>query len=66
MQVQTLTITTEAETIGNVNFQITTFEQTITVFCDCCPNQQSGTKTQLERQGWSIGRNAEFCPNCNF
>jgi hypothetical protein len=66
MQIQTLTITTETQTTSdNSSFKITTFEQTTTAFCDCCPNQSTGTKRQLENSGWFLGRNEEFCPDCN-
>lgn len=40
--------------------------ETIKAFCDCCDNQQNGTKEQLENSGWHCGRNEQFCPECNF
>lgn len=66
MTVQTLTITTETTQAAGANFKVTTFEQTTTAFCDCCPNQANGTKEGLERQGWSMGSREQFCPDCNF
>jgi len=65
MQIQTTTITTETMEVLGDNFQITTFEQSISAFCDCCSNQASGTKTSLENSGWYLGRNEQFCPECN-
>lgn len=65
MQVQTTTITTETMTAIGANFQITTFEQATTAFCDCCDNQASGTKDELKRRGWYLGQREEFCPECN-
>jgi hypothetical protein len=65
MQIQTTTITTETANIIGANFQITTFEQTVSAFCDCCDSQASGAETVLEKQGWFLGSQAQFCPNCN-
>lgn len=65
MQFQTTSITTETANVLGANFTITTFEATITVFCDTCANSESGTKDTLENSGWFCGRNAEFCPTCN-
>lgn len=65
MQIQTTTITTENQIALGENFQITTFEQSITAFCDCCPNNQTGTKSQLENQGWFLGQREQFCAECN-
>ncbi len=64
MQIETTTKTTQSQTVEGVNFQITTFEQSISAFCDCCPNQSSGTKSSLENSGWFLG-NEQFCPECN-
>ncbi len=66
MQIQTTTKTIENQTVEGVNFQITTFEQSITAFCDCCPNQLSGTKSSLENHGWFLGNESQFCPECNY
>lgn len=66
MQVETTITTTETQTVGNMNFQIKTFEQTISAFCDCCPNQANGTKPELEKRGWELNANSQFCPNCNY
>jgi hypothetical protein len=55
MQTQTLTITTETMNASGENFQITTFENRISAFCDCCSNQASGTKIELQNQGWFVG-----------
>lgn len=66
MTVETTTITTDNMTVENLPFTITTFEQTTTAFCDCCPNQATGTKEQLKRQGWSFGNGSEFCSECNY
>lgn len=66
MQTNTLTITTDTMTTSfGANFQITTFEQTISAFCDCCDNQSNGTKEELTRRGWGFGNGSEFCPDCN-
>lgn len=65
MQIETTVITTETTQVLGSNFQITTFEQSITAFCDCCDNNQTGTKTQLKNNGWHCGRNEQFCPECN-
>ena len=65
MQIQTTTITTENTQVLGTNFQITTFDQKTTAFCDCCRNSQSGTKEQLKNYGWGFSQGAEFCPNCN-
>lgn len=66
MTVQTLTITTETTQADGVNFKVTTFEQTVSAFCDCCPNQQTGIENGLRRAGWHLGQNEQFCPDCNF
>ena len=65
MLAETLTITTETQIADGVSFQITTFENTITAFCDCCSNSADGTKSELENRGWHCGRNEQFCPDCN-
>ncbi len=65
MQVQTTTTTTETMNAGGANFQIKTVEQTTTAFCDCCPNQSTGTESELKRRGWGFGNGSEFCPDCN-
>lgn len=65
MQIQTTIITTEQTTSFGVNFQITTFEQTVSAFCDTCSANDEGTETVLENQGWHLGRREQFCPNCN-
>lgn len=65
MQTQTTTITTDAMNAHGASFQITTFEQTTTAFCDVCDNQASGTKATLQNQGWHLGQHEEFCPECN-
>ncbi len=65
MQVQTTTTTTENVSALGANFQIVTFEQTITAFCDTCANNANGTITALENQGWHLGRNEQFCSECN-
>lgn len=66
MQVQTTTTTTEIHTAETANFIVTTFEQQTVVFCDACPNQETGTRKELERRGWYLGNREEFCPECNF
>ena len=66
MQIEQMTITTEKQVSFGDEFQITTFEQTVTAFCDCCPNQAVGAKTKLENQGWFLGQKAQFCPDCNY
>lgn len=66
MQIQTLTITTETTTAVGANFKVTTFEAKLTAFCDCCENQATATKTELNQRGWGFTRGAEFCPDCNF
>ncbi|HEX8248983.1 MAG TPA: hypothetical protein VF599_12470 [Pyrinomonadaceae bacterium] len=65
MLAETLTITTETQNAQGAGFQITTFEMTQSVFCDCCSNSADGTKTELTRRGWSFAQGAEFCPDCN-
>jgi hypothetical protein len=65
MQVQTTITTTETIPVSNNFFKITTYEMTISAFCDCCINQASGTKTELENAGWSFGTGSEFCSECN-
>jgi hypothetical protein len=65
MQIQTTTITSETQSALGESFQITTYEQTTTAFCDCCPNQGTGTRKELERRGWYLGSREEFCPECN-
>lgn len=66
MQVQTTTITTETTTAIGANFKVTTFEQTTTAFCDCCPNQSTGTVNELKQRGWTVSQGSEFCPECNY
>ncbi len=66
MQIETTTITTESTQVLGANFQVTTFEQQITAFCDICPNNATAAKETLENRGWYLGRNEEFCPECNF
>lgn len=66
MQVQTTTIETTNTAAAGANFQVTTFEQKTTAFCDCCDNQSTGTKDELKRRGWEFGGGAEFCPECNY
>ncbi len=66
MQVQTTTVTTETMSVENNQFQITNFEEAVTAFCDCCPNQATGTKDELARRGWWVGQNEQFCGECNF
>ena len=63
MQIQTRTKTMPVQ---NINFQITSFEQTTTAFCDCCDNQATATKDELKRRGWGFAQGSEFCPDCNF
>ncbi len=65
MQATTTTITTENTNVFGANFQITTFEQATTAFCDCCDTSADGTKNQLENSGWFMGSREQFCPNCN-
>lgn len=65
MQIETTTITTENTIAANVPFTVTTFEQTVSAFCDCCDNEANGAKETLENQGWYLGSKAQFCPNCN-
>ncbi len=65
MQIQTTTITTEAMNVIGANFQITTFEQTTSAFCDTCDSQADGAESVLESRGWFLGSKAQFCPNCN-
>ncbi len=66
MQIQTTTITTETMESFGANFQITIYEQKMTAFCDCCDNQSTGTKQQLENRGWEMNANCQFCPECNL
>lgn len=66
MQIETTTITTETMNVIGTNFQITTYEQSISAFCDCCPNQANGAKEILENRGWFLGSQSQFCPECNF
>ena len=66
MQIQTTTITTETQNVFGQNFVINTYEQTVSAFCDTCDNQANGAKANLERQGWSLGSNSQFCPECNY
>ena len=56
MQIQTTTITTETIPVSLDFFKVTTYEMPIIAFCDCCANQASGTKTELENAGWSFGK----------
>jgi hypothetical protein len=65
MQIQTTTITTENTTSFGANFQITTFEQTVSAFCDCCDNQATGAEETLKNQGWELNSSCQFCPDCN-
>lgn len=65
MQYQVTTIATETINVVGANFQITTFEQKTSAFCDCCNNQAHGTKAELVSQGWGFGSGSEFCPECN-
>ena len=66
MQVETTIITTELQTVFGQTFEIKTYEQSITAFCDCCPNQATGVKDNLINQGWYLSQREEFCPECNF
>lgn len=66
MQVTTTTITTENATVIGTNFQITTFEQSVSAFCDCCDNRASGAEETLIGQGWYLGSRQQFCPECNY
>lgn len=65
MQVQATTITTENTQVLGANFQITTFEQTVSAFCDCCDSQATGAEENLKNAGWHLGSRQQFCPNCN-
>lgn len=65
MQIQTTTKTIENQTVENVNFQLTTYEQKLSAFCDCCSNNATGTREALENRGWYLGRREQFCPECN-
>lgn len=66
MQIQTTTITTEQQAVSGANFTVTTFEQTVSAFCDTCDSQATGAETVLENRGWYLGRNEQFCPECNY
>jgi len=66
MTVETTTITTQTQNVIGQNFLITTIEQTVNAFCDCCDNQASGAREMLENRGWSLGSSAQFCPECNY
>ncbi len=39
--------------------------ETVEAHCDCCSNQASGERSELENEGWYCGRNEQFCPSCN-
>ncbi len=65
MQIQTTIIETSQTAALGATFQVTVYEQSISVFCDCCSNQATGTKDALRNQGWSFFNGSEFCPNCN-
>ncbi len=65
MQIQTTTIETTTQTALGANFQIITFEQKTTAFCDLCDSQATGTKSELNGRGWHLGQNEQFCPACN-
>lgn len=45
--------------------QTTKPPQIILAYCDCCPNQATGTKENLECRGWYLDTNQQFCPRCN-
>lgn len=64
---QTQTTMTTTQTLSGVAFtaKIPASEQTVTGFCDICGKQETGNKESLRRSGWFLGRNEEFCPNCN-
>lgn len=66
MAFQTTTIATQTQTVDSAVFQITTFEQRITVFCDCCDATETGTKTQLENRGWLLCGTSEFCDEHSY
>lgn len=67
MQIETTTITNETmNTTNGATFKITTFEQSISAFCDCCDNQANGAKEILENRGWFLGSQSQFCPECNY
>ncbi|MDQ3747960.1 MAG: hypothetical protein M3367_02930 [Acidobacteriota bacterium] len=65
MTIETTITTIETQNVLGANFQITTFEQTIAAFCDCCDAEATGAKTHLENQGWHLGSREQFCPTCN-
>jgi hypothetical protein len=65
MLVQTTITTIKSTTLLGADFQITTIEQTVSAFCDCCPNQTIGSEEALKQQGWSLSSNCQFCPECN-
>lgn len=37
----------------------------VNAFCDCCPNNARAAASALSASGWFLGRNEQFCPNCN-
>ncbi len=39
--------------------------KTISAFCDTCDAQASGTKEQLQSDGWGIFPTCQFCSHCN-
>ena len=66
MTVETTTVTKQQAEVENISFDVTIYEMRTTAFCECCPNEASGTRTSLESQGWHLGQNEQFCPECNF
>ena len=40
-------------------------ENKVNAFCDTCDCQARAEKQTLENRGWHLGRNEQFCPECN-
>ena len=65
MQTTTLTITTERVKAGSDLFRLTSYEMKTEAICDICGSSQTGTEKSLKDLNWHLGRNEQFCPNCN-
>lgn len=37
----------------------------VSAFCDLCDCQAKAERENLEGRGWYLGRNEQFCPECN-
>lgn len=64
-EITAINFTVQNQTVLGSHFQITTIEATISAYCDCCDNQATGTKSQLENRGWYCGSREQFCPEHN-